>query len=130
VGETIRGLEAYLRRLASVPPAVKDAVKAQLAQNADDLVGALKRSAPVAKDERPAGQLRDSIRWYPHPQRELSVRVIADAKDEHGHGYALHVEHGTSDAKASPFFWPIYRAYRKAMRRKLSAAARKAIKEL
>jgi hypothetical protein len=134
MAETVKGLAAYLRRLAAVPDKVKAAAKAELHAGADDLVQVIRRAAPVDESEARPGALRDSVHWYAHPQRELSVRIIADARDAKGRMIGQHVEFGHSNAAgghvpAKPFFFPSYRARKKALKRKISAAVRKVIKE-
>lgn len=127
-------LERVKARLARIPERVRVAVEAQLKAEVDDLVAAQKRAAPVdPKADRP-GNLRESIHAYPNPDRPLSYRIIADAKDEAGKFIGGNIEHGhraTNGAHvaASPSFFPTYRARKKGMKRRLSAAARKAFKE-
>lgn len=125
-------IEAAKRRIAAIPQAVGDSVKAQLEANADDLVATMKRYAPVSDLEQHPGQLRDSIHKYPG-KHEMQVRVIADARDEKGRAIGAHVEHGHMSpagkhVAARTFFFPVYRAMKKGMRRKLLAAGRKAAK--
>lgn len=126
--------EKIVARLAKIPPAVKAAVQAQLKTNVDGLVEAMKRAAPVGSDmERNPGELRDSIHSYPNPQRELSFRIIADAKDVKGRFIGGHVEWGHltvggRHVPAVPFFFPTYRAQKKPMRRRLADAARKSFR--
>lgn len=119
--------------LKRLPAAVKEAVARQLQNEVDALVAAQKRAAPVDPKSENPGALRDSLRAYPTPNRELSYRIIADARDEHGHVFAGHVEYGhlARDGKhvpPRPWFWPTYRARKRAMKRRLSSAASKAAK--
>lgn len=122
-----------IARLGRLPAALKAAVAAQLKTEAEDLVAAQRRAAPVDQLEPHAGAFRDSIHEYPNPDRELSYRVIADARDDKGHLIGKHIEHGHlaadgSHVPAKPSFFPTYRARKKGMRRRLSAAARKALR--
>jgi hypothetical protein len=122
-----------LARLRSLPTAVQIGVGSQLAKEVEDLTEAIQRAAPVDGASREPGELRDSVHFYPTPDRPLSYRVLADAKDESGDFIGSHVEagHRTADGEhvpASPFFFPTYRARKKPMRRRLSAAATKAAK--
>lgn len=127
-------LEKVKARLAKIPDQIKVAVGTQLAKEVEDLTEAIQRAAPVSDDlQATPGQLRDSVHFYPNPDRPLSYRILADAKDEKGEFIGPHVEHGHKARDGShvprvPFFFPTYRARKKAMRRRLSAAGRKAAK--
>ena len=130
----LKGLDRFKALLAYLPEAIKADMKAALDKESNDLVEALKRACPVAPEfEAHPGQLRDSIHAYDNPHRPMSRFIVADAKDEKGHKFASHVEFGHIDARygkqvpPSPFFFPIYRARRAAMKRRLSAAYRRAV---
>jgi hypothetical protein len=130
-----RNLAKLQARLGKVPEAVRQALADQLAKEAEDLVAAEQRAAPVSELEDHPGQLRDSIQSYPNPDRPLSFRIIAAARDKAGRLFARYVEfgHTTAGGKYVPahaFWFPTYRARRKAMRRRLTAAPRKALKAL
>jgi hypothetical protein len=127
---------AVVRRFNRIPDAVKRAIEPALKREVDDLVAAQRRAAPVGNpaegDDNP-GKFRDSIHAYPNPKRPLSFRIIADAKDVKGHFIGSHIEYGHRTVNgqhvvASPSFWPIYRALRKPMRRRLNKVARDAVK--
>lgn len=128
------GLEKLKARLRMIPARVQVAVGTQLAEEVEGLTEAIQRAAPVNSDlEETPGQLRDSVHFYPTPDRPLSYRVIADAKDpETGNFIGPHVEAGHkardgSQVPRHPFFFPTYRARKKGMQRRLKAAGRKAI---
>jgi len=127
------GADEINRRLARLPQQVTIALKATLKTEVDDLVAAMKRAAPD-DPETGGSRIRDAIRSYPTPNRVISYRVISDAKDEKGHVIASHVEHGHkaedgSHVPPKPSFFPTYRARKKGMKRRLSAAGRKALRE-
>lgn len=129
------GRKSVADRLAALPAAVKRALEPALAREASALVDAMKRAAPVedALEAHPGG-LRDSLHVAP-AKRELSVRIVADARDEQGHVFAAHVEfghlsQGGTHVPARPFFFPVWRANRRAIKRRLSTVSRKAIKAL
>lgn len=120
-----------LARFAKLPNRVRVDVEAQLKQEVDDLVEAQKRAAPVSELDDPPGQFRDSIHAYKNPDRPLSYRVIADARDKHGEFIGPHIEFGHKAADGShvdavPSFFPTYRARKKPMRRRLGRVAGKA----
>jgi len=125
------GLDKVKARLAALPIRVQVAVGSQVAKEVEDLTEAIKANAPVGTDlEKQPGQLRDSVHFYPNRDRPLSYYVIADAKDDKGEFIAPHVEHGHKARDGShvprvPFFFPTYRARKKGMKRRISAAARK-----
>ncbi len=127
-------LERVLARLAKIPKAVQDAAEAQLRKEVDGLVAAQKAAAP--DDPKTGGSvIRDSIHAYPNPDRPLSYRIINDAKDEDGKFIAGNVEYGHrardgSHVPATPSFWPIYRARKKGMKRRMAAVSRKKINEI
>lgn len=120
-------------RLAKIPKAVRDAGARQLKVEVDDLVAAQKRAAPIDPRADDPGAFRDSIHAYPNPDRPLSYRIIADAKDADGKFIGAHIEHGHrapdgTHVPAQPSFFPTYRARKRGMKRRITAAARKAAK--
>jgi hypothetical protein len=126
--------EKVLAKLRRIPQRVQTAVGSQLAKEVEDLTEAIQRAAPVGTDEeKTPGELRDSVHFYPTPDRPLSYRVLADAKDAKGDFIGSHVEAGHraedgTHVAARPFFFPTYRARKKPMRRRLTSAASKAAK--
>ena len=132
---TMEGLSALVDRLERLPAAVKDALEAPLNREVEDLVSALKRAAPVSDLEDHPGQLRDSIQDYPNPSRPLSFRIIVGARDSKGRLFGRYVEFGHTSKSgryvpAAPFFFPTYRARKKAMQRRILAPARQAIRRM
>jgi hypothetical protein len=127
--------QRILKRFARLPEGLRADVAAQLEVEVKALVAAEKRAAPVSELEQHPGQLRDKIEAYKTPDRPLSWRVIAGARDGLGRLFARFVEFGHlakdgSHVPASPFWFPTYRALRKGIRARLMAAARKSIKRL
>lgn len=124
-----------LARLARIPDRMKVDVGSQLATEVEDLTEAIKANAPVGHDlEKSPGELRDSVHFYPNPDRPLSYRVIADAKDEKGSYIGAHVEHGHKAPDGShvprvPFFFTTWRARKRPMRRRMLAVGRKSAKQ-
>jgi hypothetical protein len=122
---------AVLARFRRMFPAIKAAVAPVLEREVDELVSAMQRAAPVSELEQHPGQFRDSIHAYPNPKRELSFRILADARDEKGNFIGPHIEHGHkapdgSHVEAVPSFFPTYRARKKGIQKKLTAAAKAA----
>jgi hypothetical protein len=126
--------QKVLARFRRVPEQIRAEVAAALKVEVHELVEAMRRAAPVSDVEQHPGQFRDSIHEYPNPDRPLSYRVIADARDAKGEFIGPHIEYGHtardgSHVPAVPSFWPTYRARRKAMRRRLANAVRKAARK-
>ncbi|MDR3512624.1 MAG: hypothetical protein P4L73_13395 [Caulobacteraceae bacterium] len=119
-----------------LPPILKQAMAVQLKSEVTGLVDAMRRAAPVSDDlEKTPGQFRDSIHEYENPSRELSYRIVADAKDVKGAFIGPHIEFGHlardgSHVPPKPSFFPTYRAWKRPMRRRMNAAARGAVKRL
>jgi hypothetical protein len=135
MGARMLGREKVMAQLLKIPQLVQDEVAAQLRREADDLVAAIKRAAPTEDRADPTHELRDSVHAYDNPDRPLSVRILADAKDSAGKFIGSNVEAGHrnrdgSHTPARPFFFPTYRARKKGIRRRLQAAARKPLKIL
>lgn len=125
------GKEALLRRLASIPEAVRQAAEPELEDAVEEMRQALQRAAPVAPDyEKHPGELRESIQKYPNPGRPLSWRIIAGARDAAGRLYGRFVEFGHGLAGPRPFWFPTYRAQKKRLRSRMYAAVRKRLKVL
>lgn len=134
------------RKLRSLPAAAEKAVKAQLEKEAADLADLIRRRVPVD-----TGTLRDSVRVTPG-DRPLSLKIKAGGettrkkvrkgvKDVHfakakitggsrgEYDYARGVEFGTSEQPAQPFFWPSYRQRKRQIRRRMSTAAKRAVRK-
>jgi len=100
----------------------------------ENLVREQKRYAP--NDIQTGGnRIADAIRAYPNPTRPLSYRIISDAKDEKGKPIASNVEHGHravngEHVAARPSFFPVYRAHKEKIRRRVLNASRRALKKL
>lgn len=127
-------LQRVLARLAEVPEAVQKAVDDQLRIEVSGLVAAQQRNAPVDETSDNPGELRDSIHFYKNPDRPLSYRVLADARDKKGKFIGSNVEAGHrardgTHVPARPFFFAIYRALKRPMKRRVAAAARNAARQ-
>jgi hypothetical protein len=132
----VANLAKIKAKLAKLPASATAALKAQLNTEADGLVGKIKSAmdAQYESTDHDGQRVRDSVHHYPNPDREIGVFIIADAKDEAGKFIGSNVEQGHRAANgehvaAQPAFWPTYRAQKKGMKRRMNAAARKAIRE-
>jgi hypothetical protein len=131
---TLKKVQAKIKRL---PASAATALKGQLKTEVDDLVAADQRAMDIAyadSADHEHQRLRDSVHAYENPKRAISFVVLADAKDKEGKFIGSNVEQGhrSADGKhvaARPAFWPTYRARKAGMKRRISAAARKAIRQ-
>lgn len=124
------------RRLKAIPKGVRKAVHAQLEANSKELNEAQRRFAP--KDD---GELRGSmvtedvststrIAYRVKAGGDATRRPIRNSKKgSPTYDYALAQEYGTKNMPANPFFWPPYRAKRKAFAARVNRAAKKAVLE-
>lgn len=147
-----KGLDKALARMARLPAEVKASVEAQIAVEAEQLASAIRSNTPVD-----TGTLRDTIRVV-DGKRPLSKLVVAGGREttvkvrkgvsdrdfarareaknntgEYDYFRAVEFGHLTKDGvavPAQPFFYTTYRALRKAIRRRIFAAARKPLKTL
>jgi len=147
-----RGLDRALARMARLPAQVREEVEKALDDEIEDLAAAMRRAAPVK-----SGTLRRTIRTgrgkrplsrivtMGGPETRVKVRRGVSDRDfarakarggsrgEYDYSRAVEFGHLTVDGKrvpGQPFFWPTYRARRKAMRRRIYAAARMPLKTL
>ncbi len=148
------GLDRLKRKMTQTIPAhVEKATVAAMEQSAEEIVAMMKRLAPVdasaSRDpERP--HLRDTIGWtWGEPPK--GAMALGKSKAAGGKGrrvitiyagneqtlvgsrdqfqLARLQEFGTQLMKASPFFFPSYRALRKRARGRITRQMRKAIKD-
>ena len=131
-------LQRIQANLARLDPSVSEALKTQVETEADDLADAIKRAMAAAyagRNDKGLERLIDSVHAFPNENRAISVFVIADAKDADGKFIGSNVEAGHlardgSHVAPRPAFFPTYRARKKAMRRRISAAGRAAVRAL
>jgi hypothetical protein len=131
--EYARGVARLARRFAAMTPAVKLATGARVKAEAEAMAEQMRRIAP--RDDRPDNgqQVRDRIRVEKGRIEEISAVVISDAKDAKGRSKAVRVELGHmapdgTKVEPSPSFYPVVRASRRGVKRRIAADMRKAIK--
>lgn len=120
------------RRLRAIPPAVRKKVRAQLRANAAELVASQRAFAPVED-----GKLQASIQFSDtSTANRIAMTVTAGGAattrpvrkgQTATYDYALGQEFGTEDMPANPFFFPPYRAKKRAFKRTRNKAAKDAI---
>ena len=148
-----KGRQALKRKFQELPAAVVEAAREGLAAGAQDIVDMQKRLAPVDR-----GDLRDSIAWrfgddanqikhafgagrLTKKRNPVSVRITAgNARVRTAHlvefGTAPHTVGGIfagaqhPGTKPQPFFYPAYRARKKAAAAKVKRAVNRAAKKV
>jgi hypothetical protein len=122
---------AFKRRLARIPARVRAEVMQHMADAAEEVAGIMRRVGPGDR----TFVLERSIRIEPEPA-QLRVRIKAGGKDTRKavrsgasvlYDYALAQEFGTENMPASPFFYPVWRLRRRAVRSKIQRAIRKSV---
>lgn len=133
----IEGIAALRSKLRALPDAVKDEIKAALAQSAEEIADMARRLAPRGD----TGNLAASIGWTfgkapkgsmvlaEGDSDELDLRVIVYAGNDKAF-YARWQEFGTVKMAANPFFFPAYRSQRRRVRSRITRATRKAAKKV
>lgn len=144
---TILGRARLERRLNAIPKAIKERVKKDMEQIAQEIVDKMKAIVPVK-----TGALRDSIGWtWGRPPKGSTA--FAQAKSELGSEMTLTIfagnqltmvrskkgrrpylqkawiiEFGTTKKPAHPFFRPVWKLQRKKIKTRLRASIRRAVK--
>lgn len=139
---TVEGMAKFRAHIAAIPLRVRAAMTEAIDQGADELVGMMKRLAPVAHVD--GGELRDSIQkeWAKAGQAgaagsdrseqlgakgEAQLAMVISAGSRIAY-YARWIEHGTSQRSAQPFFFPAYRTLKKRINSRITRAMRKAMR--
>ena len=140
----ITNLDRLNRKLKQLPAVARELIRAEMAKAADEIVGMMKRLAPVLavpiKDRR-SGALRDSIGWTwgAAPKGSVVVASVASKSDDMritiyaGNAeayYARWVEFGTQKMQAHPYFYVSWRANKRRTVRRLGKAVRDAAKKV
>lgn len=132
----VQGLEQLQRRWSAIPAKVKAAVEAAMERVAEDVVRDMRKLAPKGA----TGDLVRSISWTWGEAPKGSMTI---GKTEQGRAYGAMVltiyagggdafyarfqEFGTVDMAANPFFFPVWRIWRRRVRGRIAAAIRRAI---
>jgi HK97 gp10 family phage protein len=142
---SILNLARLERKLKRLPEAAAAKIRGEMEKAADDIVGMMRRLAPVLQDEargRRRGALRDSIAWTwgKAPKGagivsqvkasmggDLTITIYAGDKEAF---YARWQEFGTVDMPASPYFYVSWRAGRKSAIRQIRKGVRDAAKSV
>ena len=144
---TILGRARLEKRLNAIPKAIKERVKKDMEQIAQEIVDKMKAIVPVK-----TGALRDSIGWtWGRPPKgstafaqaksalgsEMTLTIYAGnqatmVRSKEGRRPYLQkawiIEFGTTKNPAYPFFRPVWKLERKKIKTRLRASVRKAVK--
>ncbi|ADU12034.1 hypothetical protein [Asticcacaulis excentricus] len=127
-----------LARFDKVPLVYRNAARTQGTIEVEKIVSTMKRFAPedhgvlkstIKFDER---HRADKLLWVIKAGGPATTKVVR--KSAKGNApefdYAVGVEHGTTENPAQPYFYPAYRLHKKKAKRRIKAAARKALREV
>jgi hypothetical protein len=125
--KNIQALNAIL--LVKIPQAILDGLRQEIEASAASMVMQMKAACPVGPAKTHTLHLRDTITSFWSPKKkaplELRLMVIAGSRtgtlvaNKSGKRFQLArlVEFGTQHRAATPFFWPIWRANKRKIRR-------------
>lgn len=130
----LEGVERLMRKFGRMTPAVRKAAGQEVFMQAEDMAAQMRRIAPVADEPNDGEKVREHIHVEEGRIGDVSYVVISDAKDAQGRPKAPRVELGHkaadgSHVAASPSFYPVVRASQKRVKRRITAAMRRAIKK-
>lgn len=138
----VEGLSRFQRRLSAVPKVARDELRKALEQSAEEMVTHMKRLVPVV-----TGELQMSIGWTwgEAPKGAMIIarsRASAYTRAAAGAGmvvtiyaaggeawYGRLIEFGKGPLKKgkSPFFYPVWRIYKRRVKARISRATKKAV---
>ena len=131
----IENVERLMRKFSRMTPSVRKATGQRVFFEAEAMASEMIAIAPRDDDPNNGEQIRDRIYAEDGRLGDVSMVVIADAKDARGRPKAPPVELGHKDAKsgkivpAEPFFWPVVRLRRKGAARRIKSAMSRAVKK-
>lgn len=133
----VKGIPQFKARMRSAPDIVRNEVADTLYKIAEKLVKEMQAFAPKRTGalaltidwtwgDAPAGTVTVG-RVASHEYDRIGITIFAGGEDAF---YAHFQEFGTVKMPANPFFFPAYRANKKAIRRRLTAAVRRGFKKV
>ena len=128
-------------KLKQIPAVAVDAARLAMEEGAQEIVDAMKAAVPVL-----SGDLRDSIGWTwgELPPGTFMIDEIRSGKNKGDQYATLRIkiyagsrkafygrfkEFGTKDQPAHPFFFPVWKAKKADMKKKIRDRVREAIRE-
>lgn len=129
-------VEQFKQLMAAVPKEVRKELAGGVHEAGQMLVAGMKQAVPTGIDGR--HELLESIRMEEGRHlMEVAVRAggpLTTREVREGAGvfydYALANEFGTQEMNAQPFFWPVYRLFKKKIRSLIKRRANKAMKRV
>lgn len=130
----LEGVERLARKLARMTPAVRKAAGQEAFMQAEEMAAQMRSIAPRADEPNDGEKVRDHIHVEEGRLGDVSYVVISDAKDSKGRPKAPRVElgHKASNGRhvpPSPSFYPVVRSSQKRVKRRITAAMRRAVKK-
>ncbi len=130
----LEGVERLARKLARMTPAVRKAAGQEAFMQAEEMAAQMRMMAPVDKNPGDGEHIRDHIHVEEGRLGDVSYVVYSDAKDAKGRPKAARVELGHKavngkHVEARTSFYPVVRASQKRVKRRITAAMRRAIKK-
>lgn len=133
-GARILGRELLRRTLERLPQKAKTELQIGMTASAEDITNEMRRRVPVK-----TGNLRDSIRVEKRKNPQLIGALIKaggptttkPVRNGQSATYdmAMAIELGTHEQLADPFFYGSYRLKKSSVKRRASAAVRKAVED-
>jgi HK97 gp10 family phage protein len=134
---TVSGIAEMKAKLSRMPALVERKARLAMEKGADEIVAMMKRLVPVDQ-----GDLRDSIGWN-WDTNPAGTKIVGTARSRVGGDlrlviyagddrafYARMLEFGTVNMPAHPYFFVSYRTLKNRVKRRITLASRKALKEL
>jgi len=130
----LEGVDRLMAKINRMTPAVRKAAGQEAFMQAEEMAAQMRRIAPVDPTPDDGQHVRDHIHVEEGRLGDVSYVVISDAKDGQGRPKAARVELGHKAAngkhvRAQPSFYPVVRTSQKRVKRRITAAMRKAIRK-
>lgn len=132
----VQGLDRLQARWQAIPQKAVANVTAAMEKVAGEIVADMERLAPKGKSRELLGSI--GWTWGDAPKGTMTIGSVGG--QEYGAlritfyagggkaFYARFQEHGTVKMPANPFFYPVWRIWKKRVRARMSAAFRKALR--
>ena len=135
----VQGLDELNRRWGAVPERVRAEVAAAMTKTAQEIQADMEKFAPQGETLNILGSI--GWTWGDAPGGSLVIGKVSGGRSYGtlritfyaGGGeafYARYHEFGTVDMAARPFFYPVWRAWRRRIRVRISRAVTKALKSI
>ena len=132
----VQGLDRLRARWSAIPDRAVKNVSAAMEKVAGEIVADMERLAPQGETRKLLGSI--GWTWGEAPAGTMTIGSVGGKEYGSlritfyaGGGeafYARFQEHGTVKMPANPFFFPVWRVWKKRVRARMAAAFRKALK--